>query len=673
MVRKVNTMKKAVSLLLCVMLCLGLCIPALGAYNEDVTVSATLDQAALDYNADSPQTVVCTVKLSKEVQLYSVALQADVASGLTLAGISSDIALASGSNYSLTTGKVGWFGENTATTNLVILTVTVPAGTAAGTYQIGVKDIELATAGENNGDNWMEGGTAYATLTINGDVASTGAKLDKTTASVGVGGSVTLTASLLPDTTNATISAVSWESADTAVATVDTTGKVTGVAEGSTTITAHVTASDNTTPWDATCTVTVTKSPYTVSVKRDGTGVVHAGDEVTMNVSVSGAAYAGVQATVTYDTDVFTYTSGSGDATLTAGTGSIEIYYNGDEKAANSNVAVLVFTAKEPTGDTTDGVFGFSYAKACSAESALDGTGDSAKDGDTVTVTKQYTVKFMDKDGTQIGSDVKVDAGGSLTDVPDAPAVDYNDFNGWSDGTTTYADADAVKALTISKDTTFTATYKAKTFTVTLADGLTGDKTATYGVAYEVTITSYNSVYNYTVTYTINGTDYTDVTDNKDGTFTIPGTGIIGDMSVTFTKKVNAEVNVYANYVTGYTLITVSSDGTAYKYGENAMYYITEKSECAWLVEGSVTKEAAAALVDTTTAHAGTITFSNDLNGDGKVDIDDAVVVNSVLNKRYTVSTNMAVYLRANVNAYDSYKIDAADINAIITDASYVK
>ena len=157
---------KVVALLLCIILCLGLCVPALGAYNDDVTVSAALDQAKLDYDADSDRTVTLTVTLSKEVGLYSVYFVADVPSELTLESIDSDIPLAS-RDYSLKTGVVSWFdGENNSAKTLATLTVTVPAGTAAGSYKIGVKEIELATAGENDDDNWMEGESAYATLTI---------------------------------------------------------------------------------------------------------------------------------------------------------------------------------------------------------------------------------------------------------------------------------------------------------------------------------------------------------------------------------------------------------------------------------------------------------------------------------------------------------------------------
>ena len=166
-------MKKAISLLLCMILCLGLCIPAL-AYNDDVTVSAKLDQATLNYDADKDQTVELTVTLSKEVQLFSVYMEADVPDTLTLSGISSDVPFKEDEHYSLSTGIVSWYaGKNVAATTLVILTVTVPKGTAAGSYKIGVKEIELATEGENGDNNWMEGGTAYATLKIKEPAATT--------------------------------------------------------------------------------------------------------------------------------------------------------------------------------------------------------------------------------------------------------------------------------------------------------------------------------------------------------------------------------------------------------------------------------------------------------------------------------------------------------------------
>lgn len=97
-----------------------------------------------------------------------------------------------------------------------------------------------------------------------GDVSVTGVTLNKTTLKLSKGTSETLTATVAP--TNATNKNVTWTSSDAAIATVDASGKVTGVAKGTATIT--VTTEDG--GYTATCAVEVvdTKNgnhdPYTI-------------------------------------------------------------------------------------------------------------------------------------------------------------------------------------------------------------------------------------------------------------------------------------------------------------------------------------------------------------------------------------------------------------------------
>ena len=97
-----------------------------------------------------------------------------------------------------------------------------------------------------------------------------GVALDKTSAELQVGKTLTLTATVTPD--NATDKAVAWTSSNDAVATVDANGVVTAKAEGTATIIA--TAGGKT----ATCTVTVKAAPRyyynsttTTGTKADGT------------------------------------------------------------------------------------------------------------------------------------------------------------------------------------------------------------------------------------------------------------------------------------------------------------------------------------------------------------------------------------------------------------------
>ena len=101
-------------------------------------------------------------------------------------------------------------------------------------------------------------------------VLVTGVQLDKESMTLAAGNEKTLVATVTPE--NATNKKVTWTSSDTAVATVDQNGKVSGVAEGETTIT--VTTEDG--GKTATCKVTV----GTVHV----TGVTLSEESTTVNI-----------------------------------------------------------------------------------------------------------------------------------------------------------------------------------------------------------------------------------------------------------------------------------------------------------------------------------------------------------------------------------------------------
>ena len=137
---------------------------------------------------------------------------------------------------------------------------TVDANGKVTAKSIGMADITVTT---------KDGGyTATCRVGVvrrpGGDVSVTGVTLNKTTLKLGKGTSETLTATVAP--TNATNKKVTWTSSDPAVATVDASGKVTGVANGTATIT--VTTEDG--GYTATCAVEVADikngnhDPYTI-------------------------------------------------------------------------------------------------------------------------------------------------------------------------------------------------------------------------------------------------------------------------------------------------------------------------------------------------------------------------------------------------------------------------
>lgn len=107
---------------------------------------------------------------------------------------------------------------------------------------IGVSEATISGSGSSGGGG---GGSSSSSTAV------TSVTMDKTTASINVGASVTLTATVLPD--NATTKTVTWSSSDTEIATVDNNGNVTGIKEGTATVTVTTTDGKKT----AVCEVTV--------------------------------------------------------------------------------------------------------------------------------------------------------------------------------------------------------------------------------------------------------------------------------------------------------------------------------------------------------------------------------------------------------------------------------
>ena len=102
--------------------------------------------------------------------------------------------------------------------------------------------------------------SATATITVNGEAAEivevTGISISPATITVEEKGTTQLTAVFAPENQTENPE-VTWTSSDATIATVDSTGKVTGVKEGSATITAKVTGTKG--EFSATSAVTVTK------------------------------------------------------------------------------------------------------------------------------------------------------------------------------------------------------------------------------------------------------------------------------------------------------------------------------------------------------------------------------------------------------------------------------
>lgn len=200
-----------------------------------------------------------------------------------------------------------------------------------------------ATYNGTNYQSYSSIPTGYATPssdTINGynggstdPVAVTGVSLEKETTSIEVGGSEVLSYSVSPN--NATDQSVTWTSGNTNIATVSTSGRVEGVAEGETTITVRT----NDGNFTDTCTVTVTAASGGQEGTEEGSVEAASGALPGWTSSGTGSAYA--DGSVKFDsssdniykTDIF---SGDVSSRMTSLTVTINSKINGTPTATNS-------------------------------------------------------------------------------------------------------------------------------------------------------------------------------------------------------------------------------------------------------------------------------------------------------------------------------------------------
>ena len=167
-------------------------------------------------------------------------------------------------------------------------------------------------------------------------VAVSEVRLDKTTVSLSVGSSITLTATVLPE--NASNKTVSWKSSNTSVATVDSNGKIKAIAGGSATITATAGGVS------AKCSVTVSVPVTSVSLNKTSLNLM-VGDTETLSATIYPSDATNKNVTwKSSNTSVATVQSGKVSA-VGVGTAQITVTTNNGSKKATCTVTVT------PKGD----------------------------------------------------------------------------------------------------------------------------------------------------------------------------------------------------------------------------------------------------------------------------------------------------------------------------------
>ena len=274
--QKAKGLSLLLTLALLVSMCFGMSVTSFAA--NDVSLTAAFSETNLT-QSNEEQTVHLRIAPSFSVTICSFEFTVSIPNGWTLTEIkpieNSGVTSITAGDYNLTNGHIAWTTDDTEDTQISAFAeyvFTVPAN-VSGTFTVNVSNGSL---GKNYGLDTvaMENDSTSATLTIApAPVAVSSIRLNKNTLALTVGGSDTLTATVLPD--EATNKNVTWESSDPRVATVDENGKVTAVKQGTATITVKSVSNDTVTD---TCEVTVTDQTYPV------TGVALAPDKAVMYV-----------------------------------------------------------------------------------------------------------------------------------------------------------------------------------------------------------------------------------------------------------------------------------------------------------------------------------------------------------------------------------------------------
>lgn len=166
--------KKLSRVVIALAVCMLLVVTAWAANEIFVTYSATLNDYVLCVN-ELDKTVTLAVVANKTVEtdegvieMDSLTAQVNVPKELKLAGIANEPLKFDEDNYNIANGMILWYSgdaEDVENNLLAKVTINVPAGTPAGTYEIAFDIIDIS---REWGTSWENGTKVYATLTVAG-------------------------------------------------------------------------------------------------------------------------------------------------------------------------------------------------------------------------------------------------------------------------------------------------------------------------------------------------------------------------------------------------------------------------------------------------------------------------------------------------------------------------
>lgn len=672
-----NFTRRGMALLLSVLLLCSLSVGALAA--DEVGITAVLDNAKLT-KSDAAQTVKLTVAPASALNIAGYGFTVNLPEGWSITAITNDDpnAALTAAHYNLTNGMVGFQtadAENYSISKFADVTISVPAGTEAGTYTI---TIDGVTADADYGFTPIltNATTATATLTIeDGSVNppepvipegySVAASGD---AGINVGEDTTVALNVthkdgnaynayyfevsydkdvltyksadvkdvVVDETTGTLKIAGYgadKNSGTAAATLTFTGKTVGT--GKVTITkANVDAKANANAQDApaanidetTATATITVGGYRVTLPEGFSGAASAAEGTDYTFKATGDDY------------------GCYDVTATMGGETTTVTNNGDGS----------FTIKNVTGEIVVTATPKTYAVTVTGT----GAGDVSENAATAAYKTDYTFKLTKADGCNYT--VTVTAGGNTVTA-----------TATTEGVYTISGADIKGELIITVEKT---AIVIPTTTITI----TGDTDDVQGGLIltakngEDTTFKINKKDGYT--YTVKAGD-TELNVGADGTVTIPGSLLTGaPLTVTVTKTAvnpySVEVYEYVKLDGQSIWLVVAKSDSVLAYGADTMFTSEKYGGYCWLVisagNADTVKTEAIAAVKAGSGTAAAVVYTGDVNGTGNIDVNDAQLVYNIYNTEYASfdALSRAKFLAADVNG--DHTVTVLDAAAVV-------
>ena len=395
----------------------------------------------------------------------------------------------------------------------------------------------------------------------------------------------------------------------------------------------------------------------------------------TINVTVTpNKTFSATELTLNYDPNKLTYLSPTGTNVSVSDNGSVRFVDFGTVKSS----CTFSFAAKA-TGTTNITLTSAAFGDSDSA--ATENLSIATISNETVSVSIKepvHTVVLLLNDS--ISSSDSVNDGEAYT----FKIADYDEYFDYTitalmNGTLVDASNNgngeyAIKNVTGNLE--ISVISKPKSFTVSVVgssaeDAVIADSKATYGKVYTLTVTE-NANYSYIVTAKIN--DQTVAVTGSNGSYTIDGGLITGNITITVTKTAKLQLDSSEYLTLGnstslwlITATTDDADDLVCTYNGNTMYWSEKYNAFCTLISGTVKPMPTLNQFALTNGTATAISYDSDVNMSGKLDANDAQFVYNMYNNMYSgITTDVTIekYLRADVNG--SKTVTTEDAAAVV-------